>query len=399
MDGNITYRELAEADYDTAVEYLHYAFYAGDDDDVDFSALESMLQKDAFVPYGFYREDTLLAVMAELPIKMRVRGEIHEAMGITFLATAPEFRRKGVFSTGFSDLLELHRDRGTEFVVGRPFKQGAYDRLGFTMTTEYVSVTCGPAQLLGAVSERKGEFQRLDIEDWGEIAALYERFSDHPLAFDRDETYWKGVVLTYMGDTHFMAVWKRGDEIRGYVVYQLIDLDGQTMLREIDMGYLDYEALGHLLYYMGNHDSQVSKVRFNMPTDVPLFSLVGREGISYKLQPGHVVRTVNVRRILENISYPDDLSGEVTFEVNDEIAPWNDDVFRLQLDAGSPTCTVTDEDPTARMDVNAFTQLLTGYHDTETLEQLGKLSVEDESTRTFLERNFPERNTFIRDEI
>ncbi|GAB3035665.1 GNAT family N-acetyltransferase [Natronobiforma cellulositropha] len=400
MSEAVTYEEVPTREYETVSAFVRYSFDAESGADADDDTYRALVEKDVVTPFGVYADGTLQSVILEVDTQVRIRDRTHDATILSFIATPPEYRRGGSLSAGFPKVFASCVERGYDICLGRTFKHGFYTQFGGEMVSTHARWTCEPSTLVSTVDRPRGRFRRLTPADWREIDAVHRAFSgEYGLSFERSQAYWNEVTFQPYEKRHHIAGWEHDGELRGYVVYDITTENGQTVLRELDTSYRDYEALSHLLYYLGNHDSQVDEVAFVTPEDAAVFSLVDRNGLSCERRPGPIFRVTNVANALERVRYPPDLEGTVTLAVSDETAPWNDETYRLSVADGDATCTVSSDEPAARLDVRAFTQLLVGYHDAETLEEISTLTVEDERTRTFLSRAFPRQRVFLRDEV
>jgi predicted acetyltransferase len=105
-----------------------------------------------------------------------------------------------------------------------------------------------------------------------------------------------------------------------------------------------------------------------------------------------MVRVVDVADALETIAYPDDASGTLTIDVDDDTAPWNDGQFTVTVTDGEADCEQVDgADPDVALGIATLSQLFVGYHTVEDARQFGTLWVSDEAAATRLGSWFPPR--------
>ncbi len=398
MDDSLEYRPITDPGHEDLVDYLKYSFLPAGRSlfgDGEVSRIDGELY-DAF---GFYDGDTVMAVGIETDLGATVRGEDTTINVAQFLATPPEHRRRGVVSEGLPKLFEALYERETPFLIGREFEPGFYDHFGISKISNWGRWTCEPSALVSAVEDPVGEFRRLEPDSWERLNAVYDEYRQrYSISLDRPDPYWESIVAPFE-KSHRIVGWERDGELRGYLVYELAAGGGGT-IKEVDMGYVDHEAYRHLLHYLGLHEPQVSDATFVRPEDETVFDLVDRPGdLTVNVIPATILRTVDVPTALETISYPDGVAESVVLDVRDSLLSWNDRTFELSVGGGTGTCDPTEASADARLDVAVVSKLVAGYRDVGTLERIADLAVETDEARTALARMFPQRNSFVRDEV
>ncbi|MFB6122491.1 MAG: sterol carrier protein domain-containing protein [Haloferacaceae archaeon] len=115
------------------------------------------------------------------------------------------------------------------------------------------------------------------------------------------------------------------------------------------------------------------------------------------LDTAAMVRIVDVVAALEGVRYPATVEGETTMAVSDDLAPWNDDTYRLALAGGEATVEPTDDDPAVELDVGVLSQLLVGYRSSADLLEFGDARVHDDAGGEVLAAAFPEARVYVRE--
>lgn len=188
---------------------------------------------------------------------------------------------------------------------------------------------------------------------------------------------------------------------RAYLTYTIDGSWGDRTMHVRDLAFVDHEGLLAICAFCANHDSQVTEVTFSLPTDVDFLDLVPTpEDVECTLEPGAMARIVDVRETLSAFQYPD-VDAQVTITVTDSLVEWNEGTITLSVTDGEPTCEyhaeadeADPETPSVTLDIGTLTQLVVGYRSTRDLEQLGRVTVSEE-TRTVLERLFPREQPYL----
>ncbi|WP_123537056.1 GNAT family N-acetyltransferase [Halosimplex salinum] len=365
--------------------------------------------------YGAFVGDDLVSVCGHYDLSANLRGEWVSLAGLAAVATPPEHRREGYVSALIGDALE--RWRG-DFPLAAlwPFSRSYYEQFGWATANTYAKYTCSPDQLAFARSAADGHARPVSADEWRELQTVHEAQAEETtLALRRSsENWWRERVLHEGDDDRPWAyVWERDGEAVGYVVYTFEDLGGprhmNQRLKVSDMAVADHDAWLGLMGFLADHDSQASEVVVYSDARTDLLDLVADpDAVECETQTGPMVRIVDVADALEACPYPADATADVTIEVTDETADWNDGRFRLQVADGEGECTAVDRaaesdatldgsgDPDVTVDVGTLSQLVVGYHDVATARRLGGLSVADETTADALAALFPSETVYLR---
>lgn len=349
---------------------------------------------------GLYDGNELVSTVAHLWVDLRIRGEYHDVAGVSAVSTPPKHRRKGFIRRLLSESLREYRERDHYFAALWPFEYSFYQKFGWGLCSEDVSITCSPEILafVDSVDAPPGSaFVDLDADRFEELGQVYEACNDHGLSMQRTEEWWRKRVFKGWKRDPYVSGWERDGELRGYLVYDIKDEseeDGRTM-QIWDVGYLDHEAYTELLRFCRYHDSQVERVSIRDASDTALYDLVDDpRAVDIEINPGPMMRVVDVEGALSQLSYP--ANGSVVLDVNDALAEWNDDRFRLTVENGTPSCTPTTEEADAIMGIATLSQIAVGYLPVERAIQVGDLSASESGAET-LSALFPELETYLRE--
>jgi predicted acetyltransferase len=396
------YRPLPEDREEQFQQYTQYAFrpQAGPTDEYGDPPSERPGE-----PRALFDGDRMLCVCKHHWFRARLRGQWFEMPGVAAVASPPEHRRKGYVARLMAESLAEYRERGGVLSALWAFKHPFYEHLGWGLANKFVRYECAPDALAFARDHASGEFRRLEADEYellDPVIAAHAR--GYELEIDRTEKWWrKRIFESWRGDP-YVYVWEKDGEAQGYVGYRIRDGDDGRLLQAYEFAHADREARLNLLRFVANHDSQVERATIYTPHDTSLLDEADDpEDVECEVEPGPMVRLVDVPAAFEALDYPEAPNAEFTISVEDTLADWNDATFRVAVEDGQATCEplpdspTADSDPDATADVSALSQIYAGYHSVEDAEVFGELEVRDSATREALAAMFPERDVFLRE--
>jgi predicted acetyltransferase len=340
----------------------------------------------------FDAADDLVAVCAHHYFTLRLRGVDREVAGLSAVASPPEHRRQGNVRRLLRESLREYRDRGVDVSVLWPFEYSFYAGYGWATASHYRRLTAPPDQLgfvdelIATAGDAAGTFRPLDEDDYPAVqrllAAMAERYD---LTMAWTEEWWRERTFQGWNTDPFIYGWERDGDLRGLCRYTFDDDNetGETVMRVSDVAVVDDEAWFQILRFCRNHDSQVGEVRIRAPPDAPLLDLVADpSAVTCEINPGPMVRLVDVAAALEALDPPSATEASFTLAVADPLAAWNDAVFRVTVADGAITVDSHDAetgdvetgDADVVADVGALSQLYVGYRSVDEAVRAGKLT-------------------------
>jgi predicted acetyltransferase len=397
------YRALPDDRKKQFQDYLEYAFSLenGPQDEYDWDPDEQPGEERAL-----FEGDEMRCVCAHNWFQAHLRGQQFELAGLSAVASPPEHRRKGYVRRLLAESLAEYRDRDDFLTALWAFKHPFYERQGWALANKWTRFECDP-DALGFARDHPlagGDFRRIDTDDFDRLdPVLTAHNDDYELSIERTEEWWRERIFSSWRTDPYVYAWEDDQgEIRGYVVYRVESEDEGKRLRTTEFASADHEARVNLLRFLANHDSQVERVSINGPVDTTLLDLADEpEDVTCEVEPGPMVRIVDVPAAIEALDYPTDLDAKFTISVSDPLVDWNDGIFRAALADGRATCEPTIEGATPTPDVTAtvgaLSQVYVGYHSVADAETLADLEIRDSTTREPLAEMFPERDVFLRE--
>ncbi|WP_247000431.1 GNAT family N-acetyltransferase [Halosolutus gelatinilyticus] len=407
----VDYRPIPD-ERDVFHEYRYYAFapetgvpaYDPEEHDTPRSTLGARR--------GLYEragDDRPRCVCRHYWLEASVRGEPHAAAGLASVATPPEYRRRGYVRQLLAHSFAEYRDHGIRVSVLWPFRYRFYRRYGWDTANWIVTHECDPdvlsfaADRLGSPRDR-GRFRPVTGDAYEAIEPVYEAHADrYALALERDADWWRHRVFGGHDVDPFVYAYERDGEPRGYVRYAIDDGDDGPIMDVTELAFVDHDAFLALLSFCADHDSQVDRVRLQLPASVPLRAVASDpDEIETTVETGPMVRLVDVESTLAALSYPD-VDETVTIGVEDPLVGWNEGTYRLAVSGGTATCERVPEtidadaadEPDAALDVGALSQLAVGTRSAPDLHRTGQLDVSGDDAVAAIDACFPETDVYL----
>jgi predicted acetyltransferase len=337
---------------------------------------------------------------------------------ITGVASPPESRRRGYIGKLLHATLEELREKNVPIATLYPFSFPFYKRFGWEQVEtklEYkVPVERFPFSDVGGRWEpisRSTDFDKQEPEPVSDenLAALmgvYNRWCvgrTGPLA--RDEHFWRRGKLQQGAEQRPDVYLWRNDEgaPRAYVIYAFEELQNQWVRRLVvwDQAALDTQAFKALLGFLRNHDSQAKEVGLWLPSDLPFLPLFDDPEFETKVEPGFMLRLVDVGNALSARSYDTGANDALNITVKDSFCEWNNGTYTLEVANGKGEARkISDHEakgPHISLDQKVLAQLFTGFLTASEAESIGLLHATDKSALQAADAIFKAPRPFMPD--
>ncbi|QSW98596.1 GNAT family N-acetyltransferase [Haloterrigena alkaliphila] len=346
-------------------------------------------------------------------LESRVRGDVHRTAGLASVATPPEYRRRGHVRQLLARSLGEYRDHDVRFSVLWPFRYRFYRQYGWDTANRIVTHECEPSVLsfatgaldasgtgTGTETERTIAPQ-LEADEYERLESAYAAHADrYGLALERDADWWRHRVFGGGDRDPFVYAVERDGRIEGYLVYAMDGGMGDRTMGVSELVFTDREALLALLAFCYRHESQVQRVRFRIPADVPLRDLArDPDEIETTISDGPMVRIVDLAATLSALSYPE-RDATLTIGVEDPLVDWNEGTFALEVADGTASCERTrgspdSDDVDVSLEIGALSQLVVGCRSARALERTGCLEAAESTVLEDLSALFPETEVYL----
>jgi predicted acetyltransferase len=333
-----------------------------------------------------FEDGELATTYAAFPFTLHLNGRTAPAAGVTGVSTLPWHRRRGhlrrIMETDFA---RMHDDGGPALAILYASMAAIYQRFGYAIVSTHLRYHVEPHRIEFAdpvpVRGRMGSFTRETVE---KVAPVYEAFAAERTGYlVRGELEWQHLTIGYGEGPAALVTYEEEGEVLGYLVYwhenkerEAFYMGGTVQVYVGDFVWLTPAAYQALWDYLRRVDLARRINCFRMPSDDPAKDLFLEPRLLYALeQDGLLARIVTVEKALTQRGY--EIDGRVSFELRDDMAPWN--TGRWELEAGPEGARVrrTDRAPQMTMPVAALAPVLFGHFTASQGVRMGRIEAND----------------------
>lgn len=327
--------------------------------------------------FAAFKDDdvTMMSTFSALPFPINFDGHQCKMYGIGGVSTLPQYRRSGGVRGCFELALPWMLDNGAVFSYLYPFSTAYYRKFGYEMGCH--------RRKYRLLMDRLPRFE-LDGDCY--MLETGAGLRDDIIAIARDwQTRYNMMVVSEdleyawidkanpTKDQLFTYVYKSKDgSPMGYVSLKKVDEDGSRNLVCTRMQFTCAEGFKGLIRLLASLASDHHAVSFTVPEDwnlEPLLPELSFGAVKCELEPYGMVRVIDVEKALSLTKIKGE--GMIRIAVTDAHIPQNNGCFKVLYAAGEKTqVSRTDEAPDLQMDIAAFSPLILGVYETETMRYM-----------------------------
>jgi predicted acetyltransferase len=315
----------------------------------------------------------IVGTFGALSLPMTVPGGSIPVAGTSVVTVAPTHRCQGILRAFMADhFAELHRG-GEPIAALWASESSIYGRFGYGPASELAKVKLDKASATMAQPVNiQGAMQLLDREEALRVLPpVYDQVaSNRPGMFRRTAAWWEHRALNDPEDArdgataHRRVLHVRAGAPVGYALYRTRTNRERRINEAIVVELLGIDAAAEkaLWQYLFGLDLITSIEYWNQPVDSPLhWWLVEPRRLERQILDGIWLRLVEVVAALQSRRYWQ--PGTLTIQVNDELCPWNDGTYDLDVEEdGFPECRRTERAAEIQLSVYALGALYLGGH-------------------------------------
>jgi predicted acetyltransferase len=333
-----------------------------------------------------FEDGRLATVYAYWPLMMRFNGEGIPVAGVTSVGTMPIFRRHGylrrITATHFN---YLHEKGEFGIAILLASLAAIYQRYGYAIVSTRNMYDVEPRYLEFAVDQPvSGRLRELGDDEFGRLVELYRRFrADRTGYIHRGRAMWEAGVLNPppAGSRLLKVVYEEAGEPLGYVIYVLASLPGPAVgprqrLAIRDLVWLSPSAYRAIWQHFAAMDLVNNIIWERVPGDDPLPHLL-REPRMLRLtsQDGILARIVDIERAFPKLRFLG--KGNLTFEVIDDLCPWNRGQWQVEASAEGAAVSRTSKNSQLTLPISTLAMLVFGQISATEAARMGRLTVDD----------------------
>lgn len=324
-----------------------------------------------------FEDGQLATTYGAFPLVMRLNGAKAPVAGVTAVGTLPWFRRRGHLRKIMETDFKRRYEQRMEPIAGLLASIAAiYQRYGYAVCSTAVRYQIEPRMVNFAptVPKSEGTWREGSPDEQPLIERMYREFAKGRNGYlHRAPAIWEGQVMGRGGPTmgagdfgpSLVAIYQEGGEPKAYVAYAAKELpaiegvgQGQRVMVR-DLVWHTPTAYRAIWEHLKTFDL-ANRIWVNsVPTDDPAPHIMLDPRELHATHRDHLLgRIIDVERALPLRPYG--AEGRVTFELRDEMCPWNAGRWALEAGADGAAVARTKDAPQLTMDVSALVQLLFG---------------------------------------
>ncbi|MFN2471114.1 MAG: GNAT family N-acetyltransferase [Gaiellaceae bacterium] len=316
--------------------------------------------------------------------RIRIPGAELAAGGVTMVGVHPSHRRRGILTELMRRQLDEIHEHGDPLAILWASEAPIYGRFGYGVATQAARIDAERDRtVFRQPDEPAGRTRLLDADEATTvIPEIYDRVqAATPGMLARSESWWTSFRLAdperwrHGAGPLFRAVWELDGEPQAYALYRLKGSwdegvpGGSLQVREA-LGTTP-QATREIWRFVFGVDLVQRVQSWLLPSDHPLFlSVTEPRRLKLSLGDGLWVRLLDLEAALAAREYGCD--GSVTLEVRDSFCPWNEGVWRLDVEDGERAVEHGGE-PDLRLDVADLGSAYLGGFSFAALERAGRV--------------------------
>jgi len=343
-----------------------------------------------------FEDDKLATSYGAWPLIVRLNGEGIAVAGVTSVGTLPIYRRRGYLRKVITTHLELLREQGEQPIAILYASLAAiYQRYGYAVVSTRNSYNVDPRELGFPLAQpAPGTFREVTDDEFGLLVDLYRRFRAERTGYlHRGRVMWEAGVLAAppAGGLLTKVVYEEAGEPLGYVVYTIEPPprgggpgSGQRLAIR-DLIWLTPSAYRAMWDYFANMDLVGNITWERVPCDDPLpHLLLEPRMLHLTSSDGLLARISDIEKALPRRGYHEE--GKLTFEIIDDLCPWNRGRWRLETAAAGASVSTHSGEPQLVMPVSTMAMLLFGQISATEAARMGRLDVHDQGALPLWDR-------------
>ncbi|MBU0640165.1 MAG: GNAT family N-acetyltransferase [Planctomycetes bacterium] len=310
-----------------------------------------------------------------LPFGQWFGGRSVRCAGITMVGVAPDARGSGIGKHLLRSVVRELCGQGYAITTLYPSTYPIYRGAGYEVAGQRINYEISIRKL--GVHGRTLGMRCLRDADRPALVRLYaERARRNPGNLDRCEPEWQRILeLPPEPPTYsYVVEAKAGKSIVGYVVYKQAHRDPHMLEIQVrDYAFRTADAGRRILTFFSDHMSMSQKLLLESGPADPLLMLARDPDYSVQMKIAWMLRILDVTAALEARGYPAGVTGEVQFEVTDELLEHNNGRFVLRVADGRGRVHRGGRGK-IKTSIRGLAPLFTGYMSAEELCLTGLLS-------------------------
>ncbi|MBA7585004.1 N-acetyltransferase Eis [subsurface metagenome] len=315
------------------------------------------------------------------PFAMSFNGNEAPGVMIDAVSTLPIYRRRGYLRKLVTNHFErLHEQGEQSMAILWGDRAAIYQRYGYAIVATCNAYNTEPRYLEFTLAQAiPGAFREVGNDNF-RLVELYQGFRAERTGYlHRTPLLWETSILAPPPRGGFLGkvVYEEEGKPLGYLVYTIERVDSPEYRQGLiirDLVWLETSAYQAMWSYLNHMDNVGNILWKNVPPDDPLpHLLLEPRMLNVTSGDGIMARIVDVEQALTLRRYP--VAGTLTFEVLDELCPWNRGHWQLETSATEATARRINMSPQLRMPVSTLAMIIFNQISATEAARMGRLDV------------------------
>jgi predicted acetyltransferase len=320
-----------------------------------------------------------------LPLESFVEGVPRPMGGISAVMVHPAYRRRGYAGELMRAVLRDMRERDVALSLLSPFAHAFYRVFGYELASEAIEYRLKPSDL--STSPEQGHLRDYREGDLPSLMKLYEAEARrHTLSVRRSGSHWEEILAER---DRCVAVYQRGDEVEGYIIYKISgwqEQDPRRTLRVDEFVAATPRAREAILSFLAGFDplAYVHGIKLSTSRGEPLHPYLQSSYVKASIDPDQMLRLVDVETALGYL----ELASEepLVLDVSDDVIPENQGEYTMGY---GKVVRGAEAEQSVSLDVRQLAQLYAGYLPVKDLARHDLLDARSPEALRLLDSLFP----------
>ncbi len=339
---------------------------------------------------GCFSSDSHLMGMTHLnPYKISLNGVAIDTDYLVGVATAPEYRRRGVLKALMQNAFAKMLKQNKPIAILMPSAPGVYKLYGFSYCYFKYKYTMPILDLAATFKQPAGyEFEFLNKDNYTELQQVYKKFTKKYNGFIlRDQKNWYNLIDECFVEGGYLVSVKKDNLYCAYMLYMI----KENTFQVVELIFSDEQSKVALLSFASQHFSQCEQFVWQAPIDDLTFLDFPTNKHMPKVEPFMMARIIEPISAFELLAFKLPLDMQLTIQIQDDFIKDNNKVFVIK----NGKMQISSQAPDAKMDISILSQLYFGAYEVEQLHKKGLIEVFDDNAIIKLQTVFGKKNNYI----
>ncbi len=329
--------------------------------------------------FGLFENNDLYAAAGSYDFNIFIRNQLFRCAGIANVMTHPIQRKKGYVRKLMEDLLISKFEEGYTISALWPFKHSFYQKFGFDIIEKPVSYRFSPSDIKNNLKIGEGvNIRETKEEDFPLLNNIAKNAINKYTRIIGKHDAWslRGPLQKFI-----TYIFEREKKPVGYISFKFRkpkDKEWGSNLVIVDFAYVDIVIKKTIFAFLRKYEADIGEISLTIPYEEEILGYLKdiKENHKYAQWPA-MIRILNLKKTLENLSFHSDIDVKLYAKIKDDILKENEGFWLFRISNGNCFLEKINKDtvPNEKIldaDINQITQLIVGYASVENIFESSK---------------------------